>query len=169
MRVSSGTSGKFVVGPSLIGRGVFARRRIRKDEVILRFSGQVLPFERVLEKGRESMNALQIGRRIYLDLRPPGVFVNHSCSPNAGVSQHLELVALADIGVGQEINYDYSTVMNEGSETMQCLCRSSACRGTVGDFRDLPRALQLRYLRQGIVGVFIIDELCELGQLGTAA
>ena len=33
------------------------------------------------------------------------------------------------------------------------------CRGTVGDFHDLPTALQQQYLRLGVVQSFVVAEL----------
>ena len=56
---------------------------------------------------------LQIASGLYLDIGEPGVLVNHSCAPNAGIRDDVRLVALSDIVVGEEIFYDYSTTMGE--------------------------------------------------------
>ena len=72
--------------------------------------------------------------------------VNHSCSPNAGLRSNRILVALRNIGCGEEICYDYSTTMSEGRWTMQCRCGHLNCRSTVGDFHDLPTPRQQHYL-----------------------
>ena len=100
--------------------------------------------------------AIQIGPDRYLDTQPPGVFVNHSCEPNAGIRQNQNLVALRKIRQGQEIRYDYSTTMEEDSFAMRCLCGASTCRGWVRDFSTLPRPLRERYFAQGIVMDFIL-------------
>jgi hypothetical protein len=42
---------------------------------------------------------------------------------------------------------------------MACACRAESCRSSVGDFHDLPLALQQHYLRLGVVQSFIVAEL----------
>ncbi len=84
--------------------------------------------------------------------------VNHSCSPNAGLRSNRILVALRNIGCGEEICYDYSTTMSEGRWTMQCRCGDLNCRSTVGDFHDLPTPRQQHYLQLGVVQSFIVEE-----------
>ena len=101
--------------------------------------------------------AIQIGHDSYLDTQPPGVFVNHSCQPNAGIKDDKYLVALRSIGKGEEIRFDYSTTMEEQSFTMTCLCGAPQCRGVVKDFSTLPSHVRETYVEQGIVMSFIRD------------
>ena len=90
-----------------------------------------------------------------MDIGPPGVFVNDSCAPNAGIRDDVRLVAITEIRDGDEIFYDYSTTMSENHWTLVCLCGSSLCRGKIGDFKDLPRWTRHRYLRIGIVQSYL--------------
>lgn len=138
-----------------VGCGVFANRDIAAGETILRFSGPVIDFAETRRRGPKECMAMQIGPDRYLDTRPPGVFVNHSCDPNAGIREDVRLVALRLIRRGEEIRFDYSTTMEEQSFTMRCLCGAPECRGTVADFSLLPEQVQARYLAQRVVMSFI--------------
>jgi uncharacterized protein len=93
---------------------------------------------------------------VYLDLQAPGLFANHSCEPNAGVRDTTTLIALRDLGVGEEIHYDYSTTMAEDLETMLCACGSARCRQVIRDFRHLPPEAKRDYLAWGVVPDFVL-------------
>lgn len=140
-----------------LGLGVIAARNFAKEEFILEFTGHIIPLRKVLAKGDKAGNPLQIGFDRYIDLEPPGVFVNHSCVPNAGIREDKMLVALQPIIAGEEICYDYSTTIGLEATpwTMQCLCGASRCRKIISDFYSLPKQLQKHYLDLGIVQRFI--------------
>lgn len=146
----------FVVKPCAFGLGVFARRAIAPGEVILPFGGPLIDFAETKRRGPLECMAIQIGPDLYFDTRPPGVFVNHSCDPNAGIRNDHYLVALRWIAKGREISFDYSTTMDEQSFTMDCLCGAPGCRKVIGDFSTLPAATQERYIAQRIVMNFIL-------------
>ena len=144
-------SDKIRIGDCRFGKGVFARSTIREGDVILSFSGPLINSERVDEKGIRECDPLQIGPGIYMDIGPPGVFVNHSCAPKAGIRDDVKLVAITEIGAGEEIFYDYSTTMCNEHWTLACLCGTTFCRGNIGDFQELPSQTRQKYLRFGIV------------------
>lgn len=148
----------FRVAKSPHGLGLFAATNIPAGTRIIVFTGQVLHLEEVLASGRDECYPLQLGRWTYLDLDVRSRVVNHSCTPNAGLRSDRILVALGDISAGEEICYDYSTTMSERRWTMECACAASNCRGTIGDFHDLPTSLQQHYLRLGVVQSFIVEE-----------
>ncbi|MFA4818459.1 MAG: SET domain-containing protein [Patescibacteria group bacterium] len=142
------------------GRGVFATKPILKGECMLEFTGPVISPEQALQKPLDKLSCpLQIGSTEYIDIQEPGVLVNHSCSPNAGIKDDRFLVAIEDISPGQEIFYDYSTTMDEDNWTLQCECKGQNCRHTIGDFRHLPPDLQKKYLELNIVQSFIRKKL----------
>jgi hypothetical protein len=151
-------SDKIRVGDCRFGKGVFARSIIYEDEEILRFSGPLIDLQEAMAKGARQCDPLQIGSGLYVDIGPPGVLVNHSCAPNAGIRHNVRLFALTDIPAGAEIFYDYSTTMNEDHWSLECLCGSALCRGNVGDFKDLPVRTRRRYLRLGIVQTYLARE-----------
>jgi len=143
-----------------LGKGLFATQLIRKGGQILEFTGPIISLEEALQKTPDKLSCpLQIGPTQYIDIQEPGVLVNHSCSPNAGVQNDRFLVAIQDIQLGQEIFLDYSTTMDEDNWTLECKCESQNCRHIIGDFRHLPPELQKNYLRLGIIQSFIRKKL----------
>ncbi len=54
---------------------------------------------------------------------------------------------------GGEINYDYSTTWFDG---FNCNCGSKSCRGHIGDFSAIPKAVQKKYKKLGIIPDFIM-------------
>ncbi len=139
------------------GRGVFAGERIPAGARIARFSG---PFLRYAQTSATTY-ALQIGPDLYIG-ESGGVddLFNHSCDPNAGVKisgTSAELRAIRDIAPGEEIVFDYSTTLDEGDFTMPCRCGSPACRGLIGDGRDLPQEVWDRYRERGILADYVVQ------------
>jgi len=129
------------------GRGVYAARDIRKDEVILEFNGPYVKIESLDGIPREVQDHLfNIGLDEYLVVREPGVYTNHSCDPNAGIVRDVLLIAMRDIEKGEEITFDYSMITADGW-TLECLCGSPSCRKIIGDYKDLPDELKRKYDR----------------------
>ena len=153
------SNGTLYVAQCELGRGVFTQRVIRTGETILTFGGPLIDFAETKRRGTAECMAIQVGPNQYIDTQPPGVLVNHSCGPNAGIRNDRDLVALRDISPGEEIRYDYSTTMDEKSFTMRCRCGAPGCRGVVTDFSELPADVQECYLRRGLVMSFIIRRL----------
>ena len=148
-----------VVGASAIGRGVFAAQYFQPGQPILTFGGPVLTTPAMLALGPDRAYALQVGPGEFLDLTPPGRYLNHSCDPSAGLLDDRVLIALRPIVPGEEIRFDYSTTMREDHWTMECRCGEYLCRRVVLDFHHLPPITQNRYLQLGIVQSFIVDEV----------
>jgi hypothetical protein len=156
-------------GPCELGRGLFAARDFQPGEAIFCFVGRFITFEEACSMGEAEANTLQIGTNSYLHPGPPGVFANHSCDPNAGIRNTVEVHALRSIRRDEEIRFDYSTSMSERRWTMPCRCGTPVCRGVVRDFHELPDALQRHYLALKVVQPFIVEEWLRLqkgSQLG---
>jgi uncharacterized protein len=150
------TLGRIYSARCHLGTGVFAAERIRAGTVILELTGHVITKAQTLAKGRWMSDPLQIGVDLYVDTEEPGVFINHSCDPNAGVVNDVLLVALRDIVRGEQIMMDYSTSIGaDDGWTMRCRCGSPRCRGIVGSFDDLPADIRERYLARGVVQRFL--------------
>jgi hypothetical protein len=138
------------------GLGLFAAADVETGTPILSFTGELIGLDEVLASGIDESYPMQVGPTTYLDLDSRSRVINHSCDPNSGLRSDRILVALRAIRRDEEILYDYSTTMSERRWTMQCLCNEAKCRGSVGDFEDLPVALQQEYLRLGVVQSFIV-------------
>ena len=124
-----------------VGRGVFAERGFARGERILVFRGISVSRSDPMHATEAGANLLQTSQRRYILPEPPGLFVNHSCNPNAGIIGRRRLIAIRDIAAGEEIRFDYSTTMDEDLWTMECKCGEAACRHVV---RRKPAGLRQR-------------------------
>jgi len=153
----------FSVQDTHLGKAVFAAVGFAAGDTIIRFSGARIAADRVPGgvAGQQD-RYVQIAAREFLG--PSGRvddLINHSCAPNSGLrftSDGPILVALRAIPPGEEIAWDYSTTLAGGDWAMSCACGSDACRGTIGDFADLPLDRRTYYLEQGVVAPYLIDQ-----------
>ena len=143
---------------SAFGCGVFARQPIRRQALILHLTGALLSLDAIRAKREFASYGLQVGIDRYLDLQPPGCFINHSCAPNTGIFNDVEVRALRDIPAGDELFFDYSTTISDGW-TMACRCGRPECRGVIAAFQLLPPLLQGRYRILGTVQRFIVRDV----------
>jgi hypothetical protein len=159
-------SGAVRVGENHLGKAVFAARPFEAGALIMKFggtptSGAALPKSYLGAADRY----MQVDHDLYLG--PSGDaddFVNHSCSPNAGIrfaSYGVFLVALQPIAGGEEICWDYSTTMHQNDWVMRCECRQRACRAYVGEFLALPKERRSYYLAAGVVAPYIVKWIEE--------
>lgn len=140
------------------GRGVFAGRDFAVGQFVLEFLGDVLD----VETFDDLTYALQVGPRDFMTASG-GVddYVNHSCAPNTGVrSDHgrVILFALQPIRREEEITFDYATTQEGGYWTMNCCCKSAACRRIIGDFADLPEEVRDFYVSHSAVLPYLVGE-----------
>ena len=130
------------------GKGVFAIAPLARGELIITFGGIRAPRHAT----DFSTYHLQVGDAEYLG--PSGDlddYMNHSCTPNAAFAGSLDLLALRDIALGEEITWDYGTSIDEADfNGFACSCGAMACRGRVLSFGDLSAAEQQR-LRPGLL------------------
>jgi hypothetical protein len=124
------------------GDGSFAIRPIARGETVAVFGGHpvtraeldALPAER-------RARSIQIDQDLFLvsgEHREPGDMVNHSCDPNCGMRGDIVVVAMRDIGVGEELTYDYAMSDASDYDEFACRCGAPACRGVIRGtcFRD---------------------------------
>ncbi len=131
------------------GYAVYAAEPIAKGELLVMWSGTLVDSAK-LETLPDAFrrHSLQVEDDLFLvsltDCEPAD-YVNHSCSPNAGLSGQISLVSMRDIQAGEEITYDYA--MSDGSDydEFPCSCGAPQCRGHVGgkDWRN--ETLWVRY------------------------
>ena len=144
---------------SKFGKGLFAKKDIPENTVICLVTGPELSFDQSISLGEKESHSLQVDKDKYVLCQPPFLYSNHSCEPNSGLNENLELVSLKKIQAGEEIFWDYSTSMLERHWTMNCLCGSKKCRKIVTDFDLLPEAVQADYLKQKNVLPFIVQHI----------
>lgn len=83
-------------------------------------------------------------------------FTNHSCEPSAAVRFALldrgspfavaDLIALKNLEEGEEVTFDYASVMMDERFSFPCRCGSGSCRGRVSTWRTLPVPQRKRLL-----------------------
>lgn len=131
-----------VRGNSISGFGIYASRHIRKGEVI--FQGEERPHRIVtktyVEKHWNEEQKLNFRRYAYA--LSTEVFVlwddnpdewspqNHSCDANTGM-EGLNVVALRNIRLHEELTLDYSGFLDENMEPFSCQCGATNCRGLI--------------------------------------
>ncbi|MGY1806706.1 SET domain-containing protein [Blastococcus sp. SYSU D00669] len=135
----------------IAGRGLRATAPIAAGEVVAVKGGHVVTDEELAALPEPLPNsAVQIADGLHLVAREPDeyepvmLFLNHSCDPNAGFGGNVLVVAMRDIGAGEEITTDYA-LFDDHDDEMPCSCGTERCRGVVrGRDWQLPD-LQRRY------------------------
>jgi len=127
--------------PEKGGNGTYARVPIRQGELLAMFGGTVLTYEELQSAPPDLVHlSIQIDDDLYLisGLPGPGDYINHSCTPNAGLRGQVGLVAMRDIAAGEEICFDYAMCDSSPYDEFQCQCGAPDCRGRVTgrDWRD---------------------------------
>jgi len=136
-------------------RGVFAKKLIKKDEIIAVSGGYIITekeYKKLLKKDFPAIKyyACKVAKNFYLVSDKKGKleeadFFNHSCNPNAGIKGHLLVVAMKDIKPGEEITYDYAMTDSDPEDCFKCSCGAKNCRKIItGDDWKKP-SLQRKY------------------------
>lgn len=129
-------------------KGVFAKKEFGAREEIIDFKGKLINKKELPEiNSPEDDRFMQVGRGLYMG--PSNDFddyFNHSCDPNSGLifkKNKVILIATKKIEKGEEILWDYSTVMEGERWEMACLCGSKKCRKRIRNFNSLPKKLRI--------------------------
>lgn len=131
------------------GHTVVAREPIAKGELIAIWSGILVQSTELdllpVTVRRYSLQVEEDQYLVSLSDCEPADYVNHSCSPNSGLSGQIALVAMRDIQAGEEVTYDYA--MSDGSsyDEFQCGCGSEKCRTSISGHDWQKPELWLRY------------------------
>jgi len=130
------------------GRGVYARRRIREDETVCEYKGEIISEAEVARRYPEDMLGLNhtfifgVAHDHNIDGGSQGNiarWINHSCAPNCDTyekDKRMFIRAVRDIRPGEELSYDYCIVAGERltkavKARWPCWCGAKQCRGTV--------------------------------------
>ncbi len=141
--------------------GVFARRKLKVGEDILLVEGRRFHYTTLLRiRGSFLDNCYRLSENYFLSPEGTlGEFFNHSCSPNTRVEKrgtNLYIVAVKDIVKGEEVVFDYSTLIaRDDVWSMLCNCGEKVCRKVVLSYKKLPKPLLREYLKSSIIPVYI--------------
>lgn len=139
---------KIYIGKSGIhGNGIFAKKNIKRGEIICVLKGEIVVFEVKNEKDSEyGPNWVGIGKNLWIDPLPPIRYINHSCNPNTGIKGRVVIVALKNIKKGEEFFLDYSIVDEDKFWQMKCSCGAKNCRKIIRSIQFLPVKTFKKYL-----------------------
>ena len=131
------------------GKGVFALKDFKKDEVIIHITGKVVETDNPSSFSKEIQNHWfpfdKKGKfHKYVLPESPWMYLNHSCNPNAGIKNNRDIVAMRDIKKGEEIVFDYA-MNNIDNWTMECKCGSKNCRKIISTFDKLDKETRKKY------------------------
>ena len=143
------------------GHGVFALQPVAAGTRIMEFVGPRVAraeVERAAAAGAGD-GYLQVARDEFFALSGgPDDFVNHSCTPNTFIQEAggaVYLVACRDIGVDEELYFDYGVTQIAFPFRFTCLCGSQACRGPIGNCDEIPPMLLAQYRASGMVPPYV--------------
>ena len=152
--------------------GIFAISPISVGSVIA-VCGSMIYTSGVLERmPQEHMQtALQIEDNLFVQtIADPNdtCFINHSCHPNSGFLNAVQIVAMQDIPAGQEITYDDAMTNGTSRRRFICKCDLIDCRGEItgDDWRQKNLQEQYRgyfspYLRRRITASRLARKLTK--------
>ena len=137
---------KYHIGKSKVfGEGIILNKNIRKDEFIFKLEGKTI----VNPPGswRTGPNWFQVGYVEWIIPKPgsPGRYLNHSCSPTAGVKGKNTIVAMKPSKKGEEITIDYALSETYPLWHMVCECKSKNCRKVIKPYQDLSQQRKDKY------------------------
>ena len=152
------------------GKGVFASKTIKKDTLLIVFGGYVLTRK---EEEKLPVEIRDIAIRIEKDFVLGVIdksqlcstdYVNHNCEANAGIKGQISLIAMRDMKKGEEITFDYGTVLyhvnGQPKYEFKCLCGSKNCRGKITEYDWMLPELQAKY--KGYFPYYILEEITKL-------
>lgn len=130
------------------GRGVFAVRRIRKDQRIIEYTGRIINSEEEArcyddsKMERHHTFLFKIDENTTIDATRRGSiarFINHSCDPNCEAvweDRRIFVEAIKNMQPGVELTYDYAfehdgPLTKKDREFYVCHCGARKCRGTI--------------------------------------
>ncbi len=122
---------KIYIGKSkLHGKGIFAKRDIKKGEIVFLIKGQKIKFLINNEKQAKiaGLNWVGIGKNEWIDPIKHCIYFNHSCEPNSAIKGKVTVVALRNIKKGEEVAFDYSLNEADIFWHIKCNCGSKNCR-----------------------------------------
>ena len=105
------------------GRGLYTKKEYKKEGIVLYIEGNYLPYP--------TRTSIQIGDQ-HLE-HYEGGHVNHHCDPNTKVIvpnfTSPFLVAIKDIGLDEEITFDYESTEEELVSPFKCECHGKLIVG----------------------------------------
>jgi SET domain-containing protein len=119
------------------GHGVFATKRIAKDETVMEFGGEIISRQEMDSGDYRITSIWPLERDTFIALpdSDPHLsldeYLNHSCDANTWLTDEVTLTARRDIEPGEEITLDQGTWNVEDAyvdDREPCSCGAVTCR-----------------------------------------
>lgn len=140
------------------GHGAFAIAPIPPQTVIATFGGEIHrrhTFDQCTPDRRA--RSIQIDDDLFVlgpPTRDPGDSINHSCAPNCGARNAVQIVTMRHIEPGEELTFDYAMTDGSDYDEFECLCGSEFCRGTIRGTDWRKQSLHQRY--RGFMSPYLV-------------
>lgn len=130
-------------------KGMYAKERIRKGEIVYIKGGHILVKEElysstVINSYLPISDDYFIGAISCDEENDVKLYNNHSCDPNCGMHGEITFIAMRDIEVGEELTIDYAFIDNE-DYSFECHCGSPLCRHIITGFDWKIKSLQEKF------------------------
>jgi len=133
------------------GRGLFAKKSIKKGEVVAIKGGYIYD-KKTHNKIEKTLGPvdIQISDSFFIgpvtkeEVSGTMIFSNHSCNPNVGLQGQIVFVAIKDIKAGEELTHDWAMTDNEPYK-MKCNCGAKDCRKIITGKDWKRKDLQKKY------------------------
>lgn len=134
-----------------LGYGLFAKKDIKKGEVLFIIKGKKIPLK--IKNSKDSSllpNAISLNKELWIDPKDnnPLVYLNHSCDPNSAIKGSVSIVALKPIKAHEHITIDYSITEWDKHWKLDKLCGCGAknCRRVIRSIHFLPKQTYQSYM-----------------------
>lgn len=130
----------YISKSGLHGKGIFAKKNIKKGEVIFIIKGEKIEFLINTKKQAHlaGFNWVGTGKSSWVDPINHCVFFNHSCDPNSVIKGRVTVIAYKDIKKDDEIVFDYSLNEADIFWHINCNCGTKKCRKVIRSIQFLP-------------------------------
>ncbi len=132
----------------IVGKGIFAKRKIPKGTRIIEYEGERVPKNKLFVEINEgkpiNVYTFSLSDKLVIDGLRNGNesrFINHSCDPNCEsyiFDERVYIYAMREITRGEELTFDYNLgASTKGAKKINndsdyaCHCGSANCRGTM--------------------------------------
>lgn len=112
---------------------------LRAGQLVHRITGyEVTP--------QPTVYSIQVGPHAHADGLGPIAYLNHACDPSAAVdTEAMALIALRELGIGDELTFFYPSTEWEMSHPFVCRCGVPGCVRVVAGAKYLPADVLSRY------------------------
>jgi SET domain-containing protein len=149
------------------GRGLFAKAKIAKDEVVAVKGGHVVDRKTLREQVTPKLGPveIQIDDELFIAPVTPDerelsmLYSNHSCDANLGVRGEITFVAIREIQAGEELTHDWCTT-DDDDYSVECKCGSPNCRKIVTGKDWQKSELQKKYA--GYFSAYLAKKIAKL-------